>query len=373
MAIARGGTARVVVESGLARRVLWKVLHGRRNQRSGMNDLGRSGRMARRGGGLRGTDHPWASRSRRAGGGVGQGVEERRRRSVSAAWMQSGMPTPSKALPVRIEAGVPGQLAADRRDPVEVAERVLRHRAGVAADLAGTAGRPRRRSGRPARGGPGRSIASSSRSNSSGWVAPPTKTRSRTVPGRGPAGELDAQERDGQDRSPLDGRDDHAEAVERMLDLVAAVGDVDDDRRGIGDRAELQGQVRVVRRRSAGPAAWASVVRITASASIGGPSSSSTSQGETGSLRLIRRTAVSGPDRPGREGGGQGRGQRVHAVGQRRRTGRTAPPRRAVRQPAARRLRLRAGRPGSGCRARAPSPGTAGRVAFRLRSLGSAV
>ena len=61
------------------------------------------------------------------------------------------------------------------------------------------------------------------------------------------AGELDAQERDGQDRSALDGRHHDAEAVERVLDLVAPVGHVDDDRRGVGNGPELEGQARVFR------------------------------------------------------------------------------------------------------------------------------
>ncbi len=51
-------------------------------------------------------------------------------------------------------------------------------------------------------------ISSSSRSNSSGWVAPPRNTRIRTVPLANAVGKLHVQERGRQDRSVLDRRDE---------------------------------------------------------------------------------------------------------------------------------------------------------------------
>ena len=64
--------------------------------------------------------------------------------------------------------------------------------------------------------------------------------------GRGPIRELHAQERNREDRSPFGRRNHRAEAVQGMTDLVAAVGDVGDQGRGIGNRPKLQGQGRVL-------------------------------------------------------------------------------------------------------------------------------
>ena len=60
-----------------------------------------------------------------------------------------------------------------------------------------------------------------------------------------------------------------------------------------------------------------SVVTITASASREGPSSSSTSQGEAAAVAAQSPHEGTGPDGSGRQCGGQGHGQRLHAIGQR--------------------------------------------------------
>ena len=53
---------------------------------------------------------------------------------VSAAWIQSGMPIPSKAIPVKKSRGITGELAADRLDALLVAQNVLGHGPRVAGD-----------------------------------------------------------------------------------------------------------------------------------------------------------------------------------------------------------------------------------------------
>ena len=170
----------------------------------------------------------------------------------SAAWIQSGMPTPSKAMPVRNRRGWRGELAADRLDAVEVAEGVLGHGARMAADLERAWGaRDADQVAQLARDQLLDRVVGQVEQLGLGRPADEDAHQHRAR-GRA-AGELDAQERDGQDRSALDRRHDGAEAVERVLDLVAAVGDVDDDRRGVRNRPELQGQVAGPTRRSAGP------------------------------------------------------------------------------------------------------------------------
>src|SRR5262249_28196969 len=64
--------------------------------------------------------------------------------------------------------------------------------------------------------------------------------------GRGPIGEFHAKKRDRQDGAALNCRDDRAEPVERMLDLVAPVSDVGNDRRRVGEGAELKSQCGVL-------------------------------------------------------------------------------------------------------------------------------
>ena len=53
---------------------------------------------------------------------------------VSAAWMQSGIPIPSKAIPVRKSRGYLVSLRTDRLDAVEMAKDVLGHGTGMAGD-----------------------------------------------------------------------------------------------------------------------------------------------------------------------------------------------------------------------------------------------
>ena len=128
MGIAPGATARVVVESCFARRVSWGVY-----TYEGIR--GAAERMTWRNGGLRRSNPRRISHSRRrGGGGFGQGGEG----GVGGALGGVDAVGDADAVegdPGEDQPGVPGGLAPDRLDAVEVAERVLGHRAGVAADL----------------------------------------------------------------------------------------------------------------------------------------------------------------------------------------------------------------------------------------------
>src|SRR4051794_29136331 len=166
-------------------------------------------------------------RSRRRGGGVGQRVDDR------LCGLLGGVDTVGDADAVEGDSGekeawVARELAADRIDAVEVAEGVLRHGARMAADLDELWGsRDADQVAELARDQLLDRIVAEVEELRTGRPADEDAHEHRARGGA--AGELDAQERDGQDRSALDGRHHGAEAVERVLDLVAVVGDVDDD------------------------------------------------------------------------------------------------------------------------------------------------
>ena len=88
-------------------------------------------------------------------------------------------------------------------------------------------------------------------SASSGAIAPPMKTRISTS-FSGPTGKLFAGEAAGDDLAAFNARDDEAEAVGRLAELVAAVGEADDGAAGVLDRGEVGGKLGV----EIGQGAW---------------------------------------------------------------------------------------------------------------------